>query len=352
MYLDKSLKDHTLLQAICRTNQLFPEKSFGRVVDYFGVFDDATVALQFDEETMRGVVTNLQELKIKLPQAVEDCLNHFPNVDRTITGFEGLEAAQNSINTNEKRDAFASDYNYLAKLWESLSPDSVLNPYQQDYRWLTDVYQSVKPSSSNIGKLLWHSLGAQTTKLIHENIHVEGIQDDMKEYVLDADVIDDIFNNPDPKKIQKLEKKLIQRFQKHPNSPEFKALSERLEALRDKAEKGLISSINFIKELCKLAKETVQTEKEVLTQDEQKSAKTALTELFLEMKTDQTPSVVERIVNDIDAIVKLVRFPGWQTTSSGEREVQRSLRQVLLKYQLHKEQELFERAYSYIKEYY
>jgi type I restriction enzyme, R subunit len=40
MYLDKSLKDHTLLQAICRTNRLFPNKSFGRIVDYFGVFDD------------------------------------------------------------------------------------------------------------------------------------------------------------------------------------------------------------------------------------------------------------------------------------------------------------------------
>jgi type I restriction enzyme, R subunit len=27
MYLDKSLKDHTLLQAICRTNRLYPQKS-------------------------------------------------------------------------------------------------------------------------------------------------------------------------------------------------------------------------------------------------------------------------------------------------------------------------------------
>jgi type I restriction enzyme, R subunit len=34
-----------------------------------------------------------------------------------------------------------------------------------------------------------------------------------------------------------------------------------------------------------------------------------LTELFLELKTDQTPAVVERIVTDIDAIVRVVRFP-------------------------------------------
>ena len=31
---------------------------------------------------------------------------------------------------------------------------------------------------------------------------------------------------------------------------------------------------------------------------------------FLELKTDQTPAVVERIVADIDAIVRVVRFPG------------------------------------------
>ncbi|MCP4105757.1 MAG: HsdR family type I site-specific deoxyribonuclease [Desulfobacteraceae bacterium] len=67
MYLDKSLKDHTLLQAICRTNRLFPNKTFGRIVDYFGVFDDTAQALAFDEETVKTVITNLQELKDKLP---------------------------------------------------------------------------------------------------------------------------------------------------------------------------------------------------------------------------------------------------------------------------------------------
>ena len=195
-------------------------------------------------------------------------------------------------------------------------------------------------------------MGAQTTKLIYENIHVSAIHDDMEEIILDADVIENIFNNPNPKQIKKLEKELIKRFQKHSNNPNFKELSQRLEELRDKAEKGLISSIEFVKELCKLARETVQSEKEVLTVPEQKTAKTALTELFTEMKNDQTPAVVERIVNDIDEIVKVVRFPGWQTTSSGERDVQKSLRKALLKYQLHKDQELFNRSYEYIKEYY
>ena len=239
----------------------------------------------------------------------------------------------------------------MAKLWESLSPDNLLNLYQSDYKWLAQVYQSVKPASDNIVKLLWLSLGAQTTQLIHENIHVGDVHV-LEEYVLDADVIKDIFNHPDQKKIKQLEKMLVKRFQKHADLPQFIKLSELLEALRDKAEKGLISSIEFVKELCKIAKETVQAEKELDEVVQDKTPQAALTELFLKLKTDQTPAVVERIVADIDAIERVVRFPGWQHSTSGEREVQKSLRKALLKYQLHKDQALFDRAYAYIKEYY
>ena len=351
MYLDKSLKDHTLLQAICRTNRLFPAKTYGRIVDYFGVFDDAAKALEFDEASVKQIITNLSELKEKLPQAMADTLLHFEGVDRAILGFEGLEAAQNAINTNEKKDKFAEDFKYLSKIWESLSPDNILNLFQADYKWLSQVYESVKPASDNVGKLLWMTLGVQTTKLIHDNIHV-GALHQLEEFVLDADVIEDIFNNPDPKNAKKLEKILVNRFKKLPDNPTYKKLSELLEALRDKAEKGLITSIEFVKELCKLAKETVQAEKEMEMAIQEKSPKAALTDLFVEIKTDQTTAVVERIVADIDSNVRVVRFPGWQKTTSGEKEVQKSLRQVLLKYQLHKDQVLFDRAYGYIKEYY
>ena len=351
MYLDKSIKDHTLLQAICRTNRLYPNKTFGCIVDYFGVFDDAAKALEFDEESVQQVISNLSELRVKLPKAMTDTLAHFEGVDRAIEGFEGLEAAQNAISTDDKKDAFALDFKYLAKLWESLSPDSVLDEYNEDYKWLAQVYESVKPASDNIGKLLWLTLGAQTTQLIHDNVHVGNVHN-LEEFVLDADVIENIFNNPDPRKTKQLEKELAKRFKDRGDLPVFKSLSERLEALRDKAEKGLIASIDFVKELCKIAKETVQAEKELDDELQEKTPKAALTDLFLELKDDQTPAVVERIVTDIDAIVRVVRFPGWQGTTGGEREVQKSLRKALLKYKLHTDQVLFDRAYGYIKEYY
>jgi type I restriction enzyme R subunit len=352
MYLDKSLKDHTLLQAICRTNRLFPNKTFGRIVDYFGVFDNTAKALAFDEESVRLVITNLQVLKDKLPEWMEKCLSHFVGVDRTLHGFEGLQKAQDCIYTNAKRDAFAKDFSALAKLWEALSPDPILYEFQKDYKWLSQVYTSVKPASDDNGRLLWHALGAQTTALIHEHIHVSGINSEMEEMILDADVIDELMNKNDPKQAEKVLKILISRLHKYGNNPIFRRLSERLEALRDKAEKGLINSIEFIKELCQLAKETLQAEKGVVPKEAQKTAKAALTELFLELKTDTTPAIVERIVNDIDEIVRVVRFDGWQNSTVGEREVKKELRKILwTKYQI-KDEDLFNRAYDYIKEYY
>jgi len=347
MYLDKSLKEHTLIQAICRTNRPYPGKTFGSIVDYFGVFDDIAKSLKFDEKEVKSIISNISELRDQLKSAIEDALKHFEGVDRSIQGFEGLELAQQKIKTDEKKDAFAKDYKFLSNIWESLSPDKILDIYNDDYKWLTNIYDSVRPSTDNTGKLLWFTFGAQTTSLIHENIHAGNIHK-LEEFVLDGNVIEDIIKDADPKKIKEVEKILISRFKNHKNDPKFKNLSERLIDIQNRLEEGLITSIDFVKELCKLAKETLQLEKEL----KEKTPQAALTELFIELKSDQTPAVVERIVNDIDAIVKIVRFPNWQNSNAGQREVQKSLRQTLLKYKLHKDQTLFVRAYEYIKEYY
>jgi type I restriction enzyme R subunit len=104
--------------------------------------------------------------------------------------------------------------------------------------------------------------------------------------------------------------------------------------------------------LLEIAREVVQAEKEIDPVEERRSAKAALTELFYETRTDTTPAIVERIVNDIDEIVRVVRFPGWQQTIAGEREIKKALRKTLLKYQLHTDQDLFDKAYEYIREYY
>ena len=353
MYLDKPMKDHNLLQAICRVNRTFGQsKTHGLIVDYIGIFDDVAKALDFDEKAVQQVVSNIDELRQVLPVQIQKCLAFFPHVDRSVGGYEGLMAAQQCLPNNEVRDKFAGEYTVLGTIWEALSPDPCLGAYAKDYKWLTQVYESVKPVSGN-GKLLWHRLGAKTIELINENVHVEAVRDDIDALVLDAEVLDSILKDANPeKKAHEVEIKLIARLRKHAGNPKFKELGERLEKIREKHEQGLINSLEFLKAILEIAKETVEAENQTNPEEDKNKALAALTDLFNEVKNKNTHVIVERIVADIDAIVKQVRFDGWQTTKQGEREVQQALRRSLLKYRLHTDQELFEKAYGYIREYY
>ena len=56
-------------------------------------------------------------------------------------------------------------------------------------------------------------------------------------------------------------------------------------------------------------------------------------------------------LDDIDEIVKLVRFEGWQDTTTGRQEVKKALRNIVwMKYKIH-DKELFDKAYEYIEQY-
>ena len=353
MYLDKPTRDHTLLQAITRTNRTYGDrKTHGLIVDYLGVFDDVAKSLDFDEAGFRQVVSDIVGLKTKLPAAMQKCLAYFPGVDRTVSGYEGLIAAQECLPNNQVRDTFAADYSYLSKLWEAISPDPILSEYETDYRWLSRVYVSVQPTTGT-GALIWHSLGAKTIDLIHQNIHVEAVRDDIDEIILDAELLDAVLNSPDPdKKAQELSIKVAQRLRKYMGNPRFKKLSERLEKLKEQHEAGQLLSIAFLKALLDLARDVVNAEKDTPQEEDEDRGLAALTALFEEVRNEETPIIVERVVEDIDEIVRLVRFDGWQATSAGEREVRKALRKTLFKYKLHQDKELFEKAYGYVREYY
>lgn len=352
-YLDKPMKDHTLLQAICRVNRPYPGKSFGLIVDYIGLFDDVAKSLDFDDDNMKKIVTNIKDVKTKFPNLIKKCLRYFPNVDRTKDGWEGLLLAQNCLPNNETKDQFAADFQVLNRAWNALSPDPFLNSYESDYKWLCKVFESVKPVSP-VGRLLWTELGPKTMELIHNNMEVGEVKEEAA-LTLDAELLETLLSkggDGGDKTAKKVEIDLIALIHKHSNNPKYIQLGEKLESLKDRQEQGLINSIEFLKGLLDLSKEAVQAEKEVVPVDEQNKGKAALTELFNGVKNQKTPVIVERIVNDIDAIVKVVRFDHWQNTTEGKREIKKALRSIIwIKYKI-KDNDVFNKAYEYIAQYY
>jgi len=351
-YLDRPLKEHTLLQAITRTNRVYPpRKTHGLIVDYLGVFDDVAKSLAFDEKSVLQVISNIEELKKQLAPAIVAALVFFPGVDRTVGGYEGLVHAQSAIADEVTKDAFGLAYSIVSQLWEALSPDPMLAPYRDDYRWLTDVYESVRPSDI-IGRLVWHALGAKTIDLINEHVQVE-IPQSSETIVLDAQTIEDLtVGKRTDIPTKDIEKQITARIARHLNNPVFVELGQRLNALREKYADIQQSSLDFLRDLLDLARDTVAAEKAVNEVPREEQGKAALTELFEALKTEETPIIVENIVNRIDEVVRGVRFEGWQSTIRGDQEVRQALRKTLYIQFKIRDNDVFEKALSYIREYY
>lgn len=128
-----------------------------------------------------------------------------------------------------------------------------------------------------------------------------------------------------------------------------------MEKLKEEHEKGLMTSVIFLKKLLELARDTVAAVKKAnAAQPEptrEEKGKAALTELFKEARNAKTPVIVERIVDEIDGIVRIVRFPGWQDTETGRREVSMELYGIFARKKLF-DKDLVEKAYKYVEQYY
>lgn len=356
MYLDKPMKNHTLLQAICRTNRKYNEsKKCGLIVDFVGVFENVAKSLAFDEESVKTIVKNMEEIKTLIPTYMQECLDFFPGVDRTVGGWEGLAAAQQCLRDDGVKTNFGRHFARLSKAWEIVSPDQCLAQYHNDYTWMAKVYQSVRPVSG--GNLIWTLLGAKTIEIIHNNIDTIDIGKPLEDLVVDADVIDSVLEDEKQreKKIVEVEKLLRLRLGEHKGEPNYKKFAEKLEELCDRMNQNMISSIEFLRSLLQLAKELLEEEqKSDQPEDKRAQARAALTDLFESIKNDDTPVVVENIVNDIDnEVVNIVRqFKDAFKSPTAQREIKKKLRSILwVKYSI-KDNDVFEKAYQYIEMYY
>jgi type I restriction enzyme R subunit len=283
---------------------------------------------------------------------MQAALAFFPGVDRTVGGYEGLVTAQAAIAGEEAKDAFGAAYSVVAQLWETLSPDPMLRAHEADYRWLTDVYESVKPVDV-AGRLVWHALGAKTLELINEHVTVEVPRTDLQTIVLDAQVIEDLMTgrrkDVDPVEVEKW---ITARIARHIGNPVFVELGQRLNALRERYAHAQQASLEFLKELFALARDTVAAEKAAAEVPREERGRAALTDLFESLKGPETPIIVENVVNEVDEVVRGVRFDGWQNTRDGDRLVQQVLRRTLYVRFKIRDNDVFERALSYIREYY
>jgi type I restriction enzyme R subunit len=109
LYLTRNLKEHKLLQAIARVNRIYPDKEFGYIMDYYGVIENLSDALNlyeafkdFDDADLEGTMTNITEEIKKLPQKHSELWDVF----KTVANKRDAEAYQVLLKDEAKRATF------------------------------------------------------------------------------------------------------------------------------------------------------------------------------------------------------------------------------------------------------
>ena len=146
MYLDKPLRNHTLLQAITRANRTYShnglKKTHGLIVDYLGVFDDVAKSLEFDEDVM-GWSLIYPNSKTNSVQRYNNALPISEHRPKPI-GLWSLMAAQECLPTNEVRDNLLRISAYLCGFGKHSLP-TLFSPPLKTITDGSQVYESVQP---------------------------------------------------------------------------------------------------------------------------------------------------------------------------------------------------------------
>ena len=379
MYLDKPLRKHTLFQALARTNRPWTnpatgqEKTWGLIVDYVGLGKEIAESMQTKRREEGQGELDVEPLKHELLDELDSCLKRFKGIDTSDASFQGLMEAQERLTTDEEREAFAREFLKVEGLFEFLWPDEELRKIREPYRWLAKVYESIQPPETS-DALLWQRLGAKTLKLINEHIVTVDVRGaGVENVIIDDDTIkalrdlgveggdDDEAQPPDPDEILDSIEKRVSRRLEEKDSPKYRSIAERLDKLREAQISEAADSIEFLKQLLEVAREVVAADHEEAEAEDESEPQIsllpeerigALTQIFEEYKPDTSPEIIERVVKEIDQVVSQVRFMNWQDSREGTREVRKAIRHALGKFELAKEQELFDRAYAYVEQHY
>nr|WP_322709091.1 type I restriction endonuclease subunit R [Nostoc sp. ChiSLP03a]MDZ8210236.1 type I restriction endonuclease subunit R [Nostoc sp. ChiSLP03a] len=146
IYLDKPMKNHTLMQTIARANRVFPGKEAGVIVDYFGVFKNLKQALAIYGSASGGGVREgdipvkpkaalVAKLKEAIAETTAFCTQREINFSllESATGFTRVkfwkDAVEAILINEESKKTFLSLAANVKQLYKAVLPDTAANEF-------------------------------------------------------------------------------------------------------------------------------------------------------------------------------------------------------------------------------
>ncbi len=205
LYLDRKLKDHTLLQAIARVNRVCDDKEFGYIVDYYGVFSNLNDALEiytdFDEEDLNGTYTNIADEVAKLAQRHSNVWEILKPVKNT----NDLEAYGEILRLEDKRAVFYERLTAYARTlkialssidFHKTTPQEQIDRYKDDLAMFLKLRKTVQERFSDT--IDYSQYEGQIQKLI--DTHIESG---------DVEIITELINIFDKEKFAEEVEKIV-----------------------------------------------------------------------------------------------------------------------------------------------
>src|SRR5437016_8448542 len=181
MYLDKPMRDHTLLQAIARVNRPYENevaemvKPHGFVLDFVGIFDKLEKALAFDSDEINAIVKDIGLLKQLFKVKMESKAPPYLALVTRKVDDKDVDNLIEHFRDKGKREEFFKEYKEIEMLYEIISPDAFLRPFIDNYTTLSAVYAVVRNAYTK-KVYIDKAFQKKTNELVQKHIGVDQLQ--------------------------------------------------------------------------------------------------------------------------------------------------------------------------------
>ncbi|PSP87431.1 DEAD/DEAH box helicase [Halobacteriales archaeon QS_4_69_34] len=337
MYLDRSLKNHTLLQAIARTNRPADGKSNGEIVDFQGVFRNIDDALEYDSETKAFAARDKDELFDDVETQLEALEEIFEGIPRD-DAQETIQACLARVSKHPEKREFKRGYRRLQDLYESISPDRRLieSGIQRRYQWLSHVSVAFR-RNNNREENPEDEMREKTKRIIEENVDIAQIKDQFPVYKISDEHLEAVDEMDEP---AAQATSIAHATQDHlrprvDQNPRYKRLSERVTDIVSRWQNGDMSDPDAVERLERLEREAIELESEAEERgmsDTEFAVYSELVDGHEELIDDEAEAetlahdLIQGFESEIDT-----SFKGWKTNEGAIDHIEVMIIDVLVK---------------------
>ena len=256
MYLDKPLRDHTLLQAIARVNRPYENealemvKPHGFVLDFVGLFDKLEKALRFDSDEVNAIVKDIKLLKTLFQNKMQQRAPAYLRLIQHNFNDKDVDNLIEHFRDPERRKAFFKEVKEIEMLYEIISPDAFLRPFIDDYTGLCAIYAVVAKAYARTVSVD-REFQRKTNHLVQQHINTLAIEPPGEIVAIDSATIEWLKARKQGPglRVVNLVKSIEKAAQDNSDDPYLIAMAERARLVQEKFEQRQSSTSEALEQL-------------------------------------------------------------------------------------------------------